>query len=77
MPPRHRAPKGTFDILPAEEAVRREVLDHVTALFGAAGYGRLETPHFEETDLFARGVGESTDIVKKEMFTFEASAAAR
>ncbi len=47
------------------------MLDHVTELFGAAGYGRLETPHFEETDLFARGVGESTDIVKKEMFTFE------
>ena len=36
-----------------------------------AGYGRLETPHFEETELFARGVGESTDIVTKEMFTFE------
>ena len=71
MPPRHRAPKGTFDILPAEEEARRRVIDHVSDLFGAAGYGRLETPHFEETDLFARGVGESTDIVKKEMFTFE------
>jgi histidyl-tRNA synthetase len=71
MPPRHKAPKGTFDILPAEEEMRRRVLDHVSELFGAAGYGRLETPHFEETELFARGVGESTDIVKKEMFTFE------
>ena len=37
----------------------------------AAGYGRIDTPIFEETDLFARGVGESTDIVQKQMFTFE------
>ncbi len=39
--------------------------------FEAAGYGRIETPVFEDTDLFARGVGESTDIVQKQMFTFE------
>ena len=37
----------------------------------AAGYGRIDTPIFEDTDLFARGVGESTDIVQKQMFTFE------
>lgn len=71
MAPRHQAPKGTFDILPEQEHLRAFVLAHAAQLLGAAGYGRLETPHLEETELFARGVGESTDIVKKEMFTFE------
>ena len=37
----------------------------------AAGYGRIDTPAFEDTDLFARGVGESTEVVQKQMFTFE------
>ena len=66
-----QAPKGTFDILPDQESIREHVLSHARELLGAAGYSRLETPHFEETELFARGVGASTDIVKKEMFTFE------
>ncbi len=71
MPPKHKAPRGTFDVLPEQERSRRTIAEHADALFGAAGYGRIETPTFEETELFARGVGESTDIVKKEMFTFE------
>jgi histidyl-tRNA synthetase len=71
MADRLQAPKGTFDILPKEEALREHVLAHTRTLLGAAGYARLETPHFEDTELFARGVGASTDIVKKEMFTFE------
>ena len=65
------APRGTFDILPdqagsraAFEAVARELLE-------AAGYARIETPAFEATELFARGVGESTDIVQKEMYSFD------
>jgi histidyl-tRNA synthetase len=66
----HQAPKGTFDILPSEEGARNLVAEHAAKLLDAAGYGRIETPAFEETELFARGVGESTDIVKKEMFTF-------
>ena len=40
-------------------------------VFGRAGYGRIETPVFEDTELFERGVGEATDVVEKEMFTFE------
>ncbi len=71
MPPRHKAPRGTFDVLPDQEYSRRTISEHAAQLLGAAGYGRIDTPIFEETDLFARGVGESTDIVKKEMFTFE------
>ena len=70
MAAKHQAPKGTFDILPAEEAARALVVEHAGRLLDAAGYGRIETPAFEETELFARGVGESTDIVSKEMFSF-------
>ena len=43
-------------------------------MLGRAGYEPMETPVFEDTELFARGVGESTDIVQKEMFTFEDKA---
>jgi histidyl-tRNA synthetase len=58
-------------VLPAD-AERREVLEgHAWRILGAAGYGRIETPTFEATELFARGVGETTDIVQKEMYTFD------
>lgn len=67
----HQAPRGTFDILPAEEAVRGRIEAAAGRLLGAAGYRRIETPAFEDTELFARAVGEATDIVRKEMFTFE------
>ncbi len=70
MAARHRAPKGTFDILPADEESRRLVTGHAGEILDAAGYGRIETPAFEETELFQRGVGESTDIVSKQMFNF-------
>jgi histidyl-tRNA synthetase len=68
---KHQAPKGTFDVLPADEAARAAVHEAATRRLAAAGYGRIETPVFEDTGLFERGVGESTDIVRKEMFTFE------
>jgi histidyl-tRNA synthetase len=66
-----QAPKGTYDVLP-DEAARREVLEsRACKLLGAAGYRRIETPTFEATELFSRGVGEATDIVRKEMYTFD------
>jgi histidyl-tRNA synthetase len=66
-----QAPRGTFDVLP-EDAARREHLEaQVKRILGAAGYRRIETPTFEATELFARGVGEATDIVQKEMYTFD------
>ncbi len=69
-----QAPKGTFDILP-DAAARRDVLaQRAGAVLGAAGYRRIETPTFEATELFARGVGEATDIVQKEMYTFDDGA---
>lgn len=64
------APKGTYDILPEDQEIRRWVVARATEIFRRYGYGRLDTPVFEETRLFARGVGESTDIVRKEMYTF-------
>lgn len=64
------APKGTYDILPEEQPLRRWLLKKAEELFTLYGYGRLDTPVFEETRLFSRGVGESTDIVRKEMYTF-------
>jgi histidyl-tRNA synthetase len=69
--PRFQAPRGTFDVLPADAAARDRIERTVRELFDHAGYARIETPAFEDTELFARGVGESTDIVRKEMFTFE------
>ena len=71
--PKLKAPRGTFDVL-GEQSVARQALEaRARALLGAAGYERIETPTFESTELFARGVGASTDIVTKEMFTFEDS----
>jgi histidyl-tRNA synthetase len=65
------APKGTHDILPEEQERRDVLLHHARQILGGAGYSRIETPVFEATELFARGVGASTDIVQKEMYTFE------
>jgi histidyl-tRNA synthetase len=69
-----KAPRGTFDVL-GEDATRRSALEaRARTILEGAGYERIETPVFEATELFARGVGESTDIVRKEMFTFEDQA---
>jgi histidyl-tRNA synthetase len=71
MAERFKAPRGTFDILPGAEPVRQRIEDAAREMLQAAGYGRIETPAFEDTELFARGVGQSTDIVQKQMFSFE------
>jgi histidyl-tRNA synthetase len=65
------APRGTFDILPEQANLRAEVERTARELLESAGYGRIETPTFEATELFARGVGEATDIVQKEMYSFD------
>jgi histidyl-tRNA synthetase len=66
-----QAPRGTFDVLPEDGERRRRLRDTADDLLGRAGYGAFDTPAFEDTEVFARGVGQSTDIVQKEMFTFE------
>jgi len=64
------APKGTFDLLPPRSATFLAVREAIAAPLRLAGYGYAETPVFEDTALFERGVGESTDVVSKEMYTF-------
>jgi len=68
---RYQAPRGTFDVLPEAARVRARIQDTAAAIFARAGYEPIATPIFEDTELFERGVGHSTDIVRKEMFTFE------
>ncbi|MCB0877967.1 MAG: histidine--tRNA ligase [Thermoleophilia bacterium] len=64
-------PRGTQDVLPADWRLRFQVLDTARRRFEGAGFGRITTPTFEHTELFHRGVGEATDIVGKETYTFE------
>ncbi|HEX2360269.1 MAG TPA: histidine--tRNA ligase [Solirubrobacterales bacterium] len=71
MSDRIKAPRGTFDVLPEQQAARRRIEETARGLLEEAGYGRIDTPVFEETELFARGVGEATEVVQKQMFTFE------
>jgi histidyl-tRNA synthetase len=66
-----RAIKGTRDILPPSSSVWNHVEEASRRVFRAYNYQEIRTPIFEETQLFARGVGEETDIVTKEMYTFE------
>jgi histidyl-tRNA synthetase len=68
---RPQAPRGTYDVLPEQAAARAGLEATARRILEGAGYRRIETPTFEATELFARGVGESTDIVQKEMYTFE------
>jgi histidyl-tRNA synthetase len=69
-----KAPRGTFDVLGEQSEARAALESRARALLEGAGYERIETPTFEATELFELGVGESTDIVRKEMFTFEDGA---
>ena len=71
MSEKFKAPRGTFDVLPDQQPVRERIQTVSRRRLETAGYGHIDTPIFEDTDLFARGVGESTDIVQKQMFTFE------
>ena len=66
-----QAPRGTYDVLPSL-ADERDRLERTAAkILERAGYGRIETPTFEATHLFSRTVGEATDVVQKEMYTFQ------
>jgi histidyl-tRNA synthetase len=69
-----KAPRGTFDVLGERASARSALEARARAILEGAGYERIETPAFEATELFARGVGASTDIVRKEMFTFDDGA---
>jgi len=64
------APRGTQDVLPPQSGRWLALESRIHALAGRFGYGEIRTPMFEATELFVRGVGETTDIVEKEMYTF-------
>ncbi len=68
------APRGTKDILPEEMSRWHAVENLFASVCQRYGYGEIRVPTFEQTELFARGVGGSTDIVRKEMYTFEDKA---
>jgi histidyl-tRNA synthetase len=68
---RIQAPRGTYDVLGDEAHARTALEQHAARILERAGYQRIETPTFEATELFARGVGDSTDVVQKEMYTLE------
>ncbi|MFA5629436.1 MAG: histidine--tRNA ligase [Dehalococcoidales bacterium] len=67
----YQAPRGTADILPAEQAYRRYIEQKASLICGLYGYERIDTPTFENTKLFTRSIGDGTDIVEKEMYSFQ------
>ncbi|WP_166350381.1 histidine--tRNA ligase [Phytoactinopolyspora limicola] len=68
--PLFRAPRGTFDLIPPRGEAVLAVREAMAEPLSRAGFGYVETPSFEDTQLFVRGVGESTDVVTKEMYSF-------
>src|ERR1700756_3303159 len=62
--------RGTYDVLPADVGIGHALENRLREIFHRYGFGEIRTPVFESTDLFVRGVGEETDIVSKEMYTF-------
>ncbi|MBB5057053.1 histidyl-tRNA synthetase [Granulicella aggregans] len=71
-----KAVRGTRDLLPPETALWNRVEATARAVFARYGFGEIRTPVFEDTQLFVRGVGEETDVVSKEMYTWEDRARA-
>jgi len=65
------APRGTHDILPSEQPRWRRAIGEAENLCARYGYRRIDTPAFEDTELFARTSGQGSDVVQKEMYTFE------
>lgn len=68
---KYQATRGTQDVLPEDQAYWRWVLDEARAIAPRYGFDPIDVPVFEETEVFSRGVGTGTDIVEKEMYTFE------
>ncbi|MBC8536588.1 histidine--tRNA ligase [Feifania hominis] len=66
-----KAPRGTHDILPGEIHKWQHVEQVISEVFSTFGYREIRLPTFEHTELFERGVGDTTDVVQKEMYTFE------
>ena len=65
-----QAPKGTKDMLPMDAYKWHYIEEHLKGIAHTYGFREIRTPMFESTELFTRGVGETTDVVQKEMYTF-------
>lgn len=65
-----KAPKGTHDVTPQEAAIWQYIEETAREICKEYGYGEIRLPVFEHTELFQRGVGDTTDVVQKEMYTF-------
>ena len=74
--PTIKAVRGTRDLLPDQTPLWNRVESVARSVFSRYGFGEIRTPVFEDTSLFSRSVGEETDIVSKEMFTWEDRARA-
>lgn len=68
--PKYKALRGMPDVLPEDAVVTRWLEDKAREVFGTFGYGEIRTPLLEETEVFTRSIGEDTDIVEKEMYSF-------
>jgi len=68
---RFQAPRGTHDVLPAEQPLWQLVTGTLAQVAERYGYRRIQTPNFEDTEIFARTAGAGSDVVQKEMYTFE------
>ncbi len=68
---KYTSPRGTRDLLPVESAIFRKTINKLLGIFNLFNYQELTTPIFESSGLFERAVGETTDIVEKEMYTFK------
>ena len=71
------APRGTHDILPSDQPLWQRVAGEAERLCALYGYRRIVSPGFEDTELFVRTSGEGSDVVQKEMYTFQTAATAR
>ena len=71
MSPKIEAPRCTHDVLPSDQPLWRRITDEMERLCALYGYRRIQTPVFEDTELFRRTSGSGSDIVQKEMYTFE------
>ena len=67
----YQAPRGTYDILPQDHVYWQHIKETASRICRTYGYRKIDTPVFEYSGLFTRSIGEETDIVQKEMYTFE------
>jgi histidyl-tRNA synthetase len=71
MPKSYQTPRGTKDILPQDQAYWMAVRNTAEKVLYGIGFSRIDLPHFENSEIYTRGLGDETDIVQKEMFTIE------